>query len=438
MGYNSAEELVKGSKSPETKLVRLAEVTSLDSKGRAKVRFYGEDSEAGKTYSYIEGYIPEKGDKVLMLGQGNTFIILGAVEAEEVVVRYALKDHTHNYADKEHPHQRIENGKKTLTVTTEGEVVPGEDSKYSIGTSSAAFANAYIDNVVLSYITLGNTKYDGADILGRLYDPEDTDYYVVMEDGTLVPYTNQGVSLGTASKAFKNVYAKSIYANGKEVNPSKLIDATASGRSIQLSSSALEPSVDDAFNLGTVNYRFLRAYAKTFYGDSFHMGEYDISPSRVYSNSRTDRYVEMVDNTLTPNQTAIFSLGSASRQFANIYSKNIYLDGSAVTTSDKRKKKFIRKLSDKYMELFKKLRPVTFKYKKGTSGRTHAGFIAQEVEQAMKDCGITNEEFGGVVIQDNGDYGLRYEEFIALQTAAIHDLQNRVEELERRVNNDRV
>ena len=74
-----------------------------------------------------------------------------------------------------------------------------------------------------------------------------------------------------------------------------------------------------------------------------------------------------------------------------------------------------------------------FKYKDGTSGRSHAGFIAQEVEQAMIEGGITSEEFGGLVIQPNGKYGLRYEEFIAIQTKAIQELYQKVEELERKV-----
>ena len=80
-----------------------------------------------------------------------------------------------------------------------------------------------------------------------------------------------------------------------------------------------------------------------------------------------------------------------------------------------------------------KLRPVMFKYKDGTSGRSHAGFVAQEVEQAMIEGGVTSEEFGGLVIQTNGKYGLRYEEFIAIQTKVIQDLYQRVENLERTV-----
>ena len=383
MGYNSAEDLVNGSQTPQIQLVKLAEVTSLDSKGRAKVKFYGEDTEAGKTYNYIDGYIPEMGDKVLMLGQGNTYIIMGAVEAEEVVVKYALKDHNHNdtYVArtnfdeyKNHTHSNFKNGNKEVNLTADGEVIPAEDSEYSLGTSNAAFAEGHIDNIVVKYVSLDGTKYDKDDLISKIIASGNDDYYIELSVADLVPHTNKGISLGTSTKMFKNVYAQAVYAEGKEVSPSKLIDAITSGRYVQLSSSVVEPSAN-----------------------------------------------------------AVISIGTSSKQFKNIYSQNIYVNGSAVTTSDKRKKKYIRKLADKYVDFFKQLRPVTFQYKKGTSGRTHAGFIAQEVEQAMQECGITNEEFGGLVIQDNGEYGLRYEEFIALQTAVIQNLQKKVEDLERRV-----
>lgn len=331
MGYNSAEDLVSGSQTPQVQIARLAEVTSLDSKGRAKVTFYGEDTEAGKTYNYIDSYVPEIGDKVLMLGQGNTFIIVGAVEAEEVIVKYALKTHDHNdaYADKttfdNHSHYVLKRGTKTIELTTDGEIVPSADATYNLGTSAKAFGEGYIDNVIVTYLTINGVELDKEDVMSRLYCPGNINYYLGFKDFDLVPNQSKKISLGT------NAY-----------------------------------------------------------------------------------------------------------QYYNVYSQNMYLNGSAISSSDKRKKKFIRNLADKYLELFKKLRPVTFKYKGGTSGRAHAGFIAQEVEQAMQECGITNEEFGGLVIQDNGEYGLRYEEFIALHTAAIQNLQKKVEELERRVSNDRV
>ena len=50
-----------------------------------------------------------------------------------------------------------------------------------------------------------------------------------------------------------------------------------------------------------------------------------------------------------------------------------------------------------YEAFFLALKPSTFKYNKGTSGRKHFGFIAQDVEQAMLDTGLTSDQLAALV-----------------------------------------
>ena len=45
--------------------------------------------------------------------------------------------------------------------------------------------------------------------------------------------------------------------------------------------------------------------------------------------------------------------------------------------------------------VFKKLQPVSFQVIDGTSGQTHTGFIAQDVEEAMSEVGLTDQDFAG-------------------------------------------
>lgn len=125
---------------------------------------------------------------------------------------------------------------------------------------------------------------------------------------------------------------------------------------------------------------------------------------------------------------------SSSKQFNNVYAKQFYQNGTAISTSDRRKKKSIKDITKKYVDFFRKLRPRTFLFKKGESGRTHCGFIAQEVEEAASECGIDSKELAFLCIDKDGGYGLRYEELIAIQTKIIQDLLSRVEALEDRVN----
>jgi hypothetical protein len=143
------------------------------------------------------------------------------------------------------------------------------------------------------------------------------------------------------------------------------------------------------------------------------------------------------------------SLGSGNHRFSQLY-----VTSSSISTSDKNYKDDIKSLTDKHLQFFMKLQPVSFLFKDGTSGRTHIGFIAQDVEQAMSECGLTDLDFAGFckdqkidsklvdgeevnepILDENGNpeyiYSLRYEEFIALNTYVIQELWKRVDAVEK-------
>lgn len=147
------------------------------------------------------------------------------------------------------------------------------------------------------------------------------------------------------------------------------------------------------------------------------------------------------------------TLGTASNKFGQIYSSN-----STISSSDRNLKKDIASLDEKYLQFFLLLQPVSYLFKDGTSGRTHIGFISQDVEEAMAKCGISDLEFAGFCkdikkkyeLNDNGEeiesddldengniqyiYSLRYEEFIGLITLAVQKLWNKMEELKNEIN----
>ena len=102
------------------------------------------------------------------------------------------------------------------------------------------------------------------------------------------------------------------------------------------------------------------------------------------------------------------------------------LDSGAQITSDRNKKNSIQSLPSQYLDLFDKLRPVVYKYNDGTSNRFHTGFIAQDLEEACEDLGISLQDFAAVTIENRGEedetHYIRYEELIALNTAKIQQL----------------
>lgn len=110
---------------------------------------------------------------------------------------------------------------------------------------------------------------------------------------------------------------------------------------------------------------------------------------------------------------------------------------SSSTTSDFRYKNSIVELPQVYSILFDNLIPKRFKYNDGTSNRFHTGFIAQDVNEAIKNSGLTTQDFAATVLfnkgEENEQWTLRYEEFIALNTWQIQKLKQRVTELENEI-----
>ena len=69
--------------------------------------------------------------------------------------------------------------------------------------------------------------------------------------------------------------------------------------------------------------------------------------------------------------------------------------------------------------------------KEKTFARTHFGLIAQEVEQVLKDSSLTNNDFAGLIYDEDSDrYGMRYHELIAPLIKAVQELSKKVTDLE--------
>lgn len=144
-----------------------------------------------------------------------------------------------------------------------------------------------------------------------------------------------------------------------------------------------------------------------------------------------------IDNHFAPKTRDKYSLGYSGREWKDIYAMN-----SSILTSDKRKKTDISYDIEKYDELFDKLKPASFKLKYGTSGRTHLGFIAQDVKESMNELGIGSKDLAMFVkslpdptntspTESDYEYALRYGELHALEVRKIQMLEKRIDELER-------
>lgn len=182
----------------------------------------------------------------------------------------------------------------------------------------------------------------------------------------------------------------------------------------------------------------------------FHARESDANYGFVYGANRNSVWA------ITPysgNSSYKQYLGTSSYKWEAVYATN-----GAIQTSDRNAKHDIKPLDEKYIELFKKLIPVSFMFNSNSSGRTHVGFISQDVEAAMLEVGLSDLEFAGFckdvktepVFDENGEwmeerpvydadgnpeyiYSLRYDEFIAIVTRMVQLHEDRLNDIEERL-----
>lgn len=192
-----------------------------------------------------------------------------------------------------------------------------------------------------------------------------------------------------------------------------------------------------------------------------------------YNNSTADYDVRLINNEsgklhclghYAPTANDTYQLGYAGKRW-----KQLYACTSTISTSDRRLKYDFEEFDERYDTLYDLLKPYLFKLINGDSGRSHSGFVSQDVEEALQLAGLTALDFAGfckdvkqksVVVtpaeydengniiseayyesvddlDENGnlqyEYSLRYEEFIALNTNQIQKLKARNTELETRV-----
>ena len=156
------------------------------------------------------------------------------------------------------------------------------------------------------------------------------------------------------------------------------------------------------------------------------------STIRMYGGG-TSSFIGVLGDRLKASANDTYYLGDSSNKWKSVYAVN-----GTIQTSDKNLKTDIQEIDQKYIDLFDRLTPVSFRFTDGD--RVHIGFISQDVKAAMDDVGISDTEFAAfcrdvkieydektgketAVVDDSGNpvfvYSLRYSEFISLNSKMI-------------------
>lgn len=166
----------------------------------------------------------------------------------------------------------------------------------------------------------------------------------------------------------------------------------------------------------------------------------DLLYGRIYSGGRI-----YSNGAICPDEDGGTSVGLNDYRWSQLYSKK-----SEINTSDQNEKHNIKDISEKYEELYFNIKPKTFVFDGGD--RIHIGIIAQELEKSMDEVGLLDvdlaafckdikkksqkTEQGEIIEFDDLDkdgnkqyrYGVRYGEFIMLNTHMIQKAYKKIEE----------
>lgn len=202
---------------------------------------------------------------------------------------------------------------------------------------------------------------------------------------------------------------------------------------------SIVPSSNLSCNLGDSSHAYTRLYVNNIYAKGIG--------GDVLSGSNASNLYIGTGGDLSGKTTNI--RGNTVRLYAHT-SGAVYLgySGSTAVTSDENLKN-IYDLDDKYLDFFMNLKPISYIYK-DNGHRSHLGFGARQVEQALLDADLTTEDFAGVLIDKDVTigadeagteedvhydelYSLRYEEFIALNTAMIQKQARIIEQMKKEI-----
>ncbi len=301
-------------------------------------------------------------------------------------------------------------------------------------------------------------------------------------------------SKNTSITVFKN--GINMYGNTRFYDPNDKIitEITPNGIEAKTFSSNLsrydeDNYGDDIFKLeisAPTGIKILSNYASDDYWVSSYLTSYGLSMKNEDTNTVIQYNLEdiIVNNSSLhvsiqskpENGNYIFSptsfYTSNNRDLGNSGSKwkNIYATNGVIQTSDRNEKNTIEELThEQALSLLMGLISKTYKMNNGTSGRTHWGFISQDIEELLEELEWNSLDFGGFIkspktimvdedeeyetTDENGEtiiktrkvqkeqvvegeyvYSLRYDEFIApivkvvqMQNKEIENLKNTVQ-----------
>lgn len=406
--------------------------------------FIGSGESASALYTALQTESNKKTNEVYAKGGENMFILSDG--------------HLYLYSN-----ANIVANRKGLCFSNAGILSPVGSDNISFGTLDSPFYDVFATNLRL--------KPKGANYGSKLLFG-DSEYVYLHEDSDdhLLIHANRGAVFEINDAGKIEFGKKQSYSTGSSTQMSypcwimpngDFIWKSAVGQPLatKIGSEKVQATFGDFYGLSTGTYLTVGNVLR-FSTSGGERIEYDSHMLKLYAQSGIV-FGSYIKSDICPVSGGTFTLGKSNDRW-----KEIWCSTSLNTSSDRNLKKNISDLSSdsRYIEFFMLLQPKSYLFKDGESGRTHVGFISQDVEEAMAECGLSSLEFAGFckdqkieveeivhpadeeageeewierkehpVFDGDGnpvyEYSLRYEEFIALNTMMIQSQQEEISKI---------
>lgn len=330
----------------------------------------------------------------------------------------------------------LENQYTELKVTVDGVTVTGPDGSTMINGGKVTTDELEVNaanikgQLTASQINTNGLTVNAANITGSLTVGQLPDSVAEKSDiptNTSDLYNDSGYQTRSGVVSIINGTVTADYVEALEVAA-----ATLRGRTIYIQNNS-------GSSVGYISTSSADSGGSAIDINSYGAGRFEANGNLHFNGNGT--VLELVSGyigcgrTLRPASTSC-DLGTSGWLWGDIYATN-----GTINTSDRNRKTDISYDMSRYEAIFDALKPANFKMIDGTSGRTHTGFISQDIEDALAPCGLTSIDFAtfikspkvdedGKVIEGEYVYGLRYDELIALMVTQIQSLKKRVADLE--------
>lgn len=165
----------------------------------------------------------------------------------------------------------------------------------------------------------------------------------------------------------------------------------------------------------------------------------------TFSQTKTDTVSNRggIDShaSINPYSVNTYDLGNSTYYWRSLYVNTSYYKTASVEWSDRRFKRDISRITNKYDEFYDDLSPTEYRMQDGK--RRHFGLVADDLKENLQKYKIDTNDFAPFVefhLHDEQGreteetrYGIRYTELISLNIDQIQKLKKRVKQLEEKI-----